>query len=51
MIYHRFHQKLICNIDRWIDRTIENVRDDEKTLRRQLSKSQSPLVDSNKKEK
>ncbi|CAF0715680.1 unnamed protein product [Adineta steineri] len=32
MLYHRFHQKMICNIDKWIDKTMENIYEEEKSL-------------------
>lgn len=30
ILYHRFHQKMLCNIDKWIDKTLEEILDDEK---------------------
>ena len=46
MLYHRFHQKMICNIDRWIDRTLSSIRDEEKSFRKQVHSQQ--LLDSQK---
>lgn len=30
MIYHRFHQKLLSNIDQWIEKSDEEINDEEK---------------------
>lgn len=46
ILYHRFHQKMICNIDRWIDRTLSSIRDEEKCFRKQVHSQQ--LLDSQK---
>jgi hypothetical protein len=35
MIYHRFHQKMLCNIDKWIDKTIQEIYQEEKDLLQQ----------------
>lgn len=45
MIYHRFHQKLICNIDKWIDKSFSDIREEEKLLKRHLLQHQIQLID------
>jgi hypothetical protein len=35
MIYHRFHQKMLSNIDQWIDKTLEEMYEEEKDLLQQ----------------
>lgn len=37
MIYHRFHQKLLSNIDQWIDKSEEEIHSDEKDFFDQLT--------------
>jgi hypothetical protein len=48
MLYHRFHQKMISNIDKWIDKTIQDIRQEEKLFPKYTS--ERPL-DSNKQRK
>jgi len=36
MLYHRFHQKMLSNIDQWIDKTFEDIREEEKLLRKYI---------------
>ncbi|CAF0839478.1 unnamed protein product [Rotaria sordida] len=52
MIYHRFHQKLISNIDKWIDKTLSDIYEEEKLLKKYiLQQQQIQLRDLNKQQK
>ncbi|CAF0741267.1 unnamed protein product [Didymodactylos carnosus] len=35
-IYHRFHQKLFCNIDNWYELSLITIHEDEERLKRQI---------------
>ncbi|CAM4816123.1 unnamed protein product [Rotaria magnacalcarata] len=41
MIYHRFHQKMICSIDKWIDKTHSDIREEEKLLKKYILQQQA----------
>ncbi|CAF0849875.1 unnamed protein product [Adineta ricciae] len=45
MLYHRFHQKMLCDIDQWIDKTMGNVREEERLLRKFLLQHQQTLFE------
>ncbi|CAF3511571.1 unnamed protein product [Rotaria sp. Silwood1] len=48
MIYHRFHQKMITNIDKWIDKTFSDIYEEERLLKKYILQQQIQLIDLNK---